>query len=275
MNHDGTTVTTKGSDRQAPDVVLVVSSWYLTFYSCEHSPGDLQVQRLAITWFGHSTFLIRTPGGKRLLFDPWFADNPACPATMKKPPKADLILVSHGHSDHVGDLVGAARDSGAPVVAVFELCDWLGRKGIASLAPMNKGGSQDIAGVRVTMTDARHSSGLFDNSQMVYLGEPAGYVVRLEDGRSIYFAGDTSLFGDMRLIGEMYAPEIAFLPIGDRFTMDPAAAARACEFLGVRQVVPMHWGTFPMLTGRPAELRRLVEPRGVQVLELKPGETAE
>jgi len=230
------------------------------------------MQRLAITWFGHSTFLIRTPGGKRVLFDPWFVDNPACPAAMKKPPKADLVLVSHGHSDHMGDLLAVARDGGAPVVAVF---DWLGRKGISNLAPMNKGGSQEIAGLRITMTDARHSSGFIDNGQMVYMGEPAGYVVRLEDGRAIYFAGDTCLFGDMRLIGEMYAPEIAFLPIGDRFTMDPAAAARACEFLGVRQVVPMHWGTFPVLTGRPAELRKLVEPRGVQVLELKPGETAE
>jgi L-ascorbate metabolism protein UlaG (beta-lactamase superfamily) len=235
----------------------------------------MSFQRLAITWYGHSTFLIRTSGGKRLLFDPWFADNPACPVAMKKPPKADLVLVSHGHSDHMGDLLAVARDGGAPVVAMFELCDWLGRKGISSLAPMNKGGSQEIAGLRITMTDARHSSGFVDNGQMVYMGEPAGYVVRLEDGRAIYFAGDTCLFGDMRLIGEMYSPDIAFLPIGDRFTMDPAAAARACEFLGVRQVVPMHWGTFPMLTGRPADLRKLVEPRGVQVLELKPGETAE
>ena len=233
------------------------------------------MHRLAITWFGHSTFLITTPGGKRVLFDPWLVENPACPPAMKKPPKADLILVSHGHSDHMSDLLAVARDTGAPVVGIFELCDWLGRKGISNLAPMNKGGSQEIAGLRITMTDARHSSGFVDNGQMVYMGEPAGYVVRLEDGRTIYFAGDTSLFGDMRLIGEMYAPEIAFLPIGDRFTMDPAAAARACELLGVRQVVPMHWGTFPVLTGRPADLRKLVEPRGVQVLELKPGETAE
>ena len=235
----------------------------------------MSFQRLAITWFGHSTFLLRTPGGTRVLFDPWFAENPACPAAMKKPPKADLVLVSHGHLDHIGDLVGLARESGATVVGMFELCDWLGGKGIQNVSPMNKGGSQDVAGLRVTMTDAHHSSGFVDNGQMVYMGEPAGYVVRLEDGRSIYFAGDTCLFGDMRLIGEMYAPEIAFLPIGDRFTMDPAAAARACELLGIRQVVPMHWGTFPMLTGRPADLKRLVEPRGVQVLELKPGETAE
>ena len=125
------------------------------------------------------------------------------------------------------------------------------------------------------MTDARHSSGFFDDGQMVYMGEPAGYVLTLEDGRAIYFAGDTCLFGDMRLIGEMYKPEIAFLPIGDRFTMDPAAAAKACEFLGVRQVVPMHWGTFPLLTGTPADLRRALGSAGVEVLELRPGETAE
>jgi L-ascorbate metabolism protein UlaG (beta-lactamase superfamily) len=233
------------------------------------------MSRLRITWFGHATFFVRTPGGVRVLFDPWFAGNPACPEASRRPPKADLILVSHGHRDHMDDLVPAARASGAPVVAAFELCDWLERKGIETTAPMNKGGSQQIAGLRITMTDARHSSGYVDNGRMIYMGEPAGYVVRLEDGMSIYFAGDTALFGDMRLIGEMYGPEIAFLPIGDRFTMGPEAAARACELLGVRQVVPMHWGTFPMLTGTPTELRALVEPRGVQVLELKPGETAE
>ena len=161
------------------------------------------------------------------------------------------------------------------MVGIFELCDWLTRKGIANTSPMNKGGSQEIRGLRVTMTDARHSSGYYDNGQMVYMGEPAGYVIRLEDGMSIYYSGDTCLFGDMRVIGEMYAPSIAFLPIGDRFTMDPVQAAKACEWLGVRQVVPMHWGTFPLLTGTPAALKKLVEPRGLQVLELKPGETAE
>jgi L-ascorbate metabolism protein UlaG (beta-lactamase superfamily) len=233
------------------------------------------MQKLRITWYGHSTFLIQTPGGKRVVFDPWLADNPACPQAMKKPPRADVVLVSHGHTDHMGDVVPVARESGAAVVAVFELCEWLRRKGLSNLHPMNKGGSLQVAGLRVTMTDARHSSGYVDNGQMTYMGEPAGYVVRLEDGVTLYFAGDTALFGDMRLIGEMHRPDIAFLPIGDRFTMDPAAAARACELLGVRQVVPMHWGTFPMLTGTPAELRPLVEPRGVQVIELKPGETTE
>ena len=229
------------------------------------------MQRLGITWLGHSTFVLTTPGGKRVLFDPWLS-NPNCPASMKKP-HADLILVSHGHFDHIGDLVSVARDTNATVVAIFELCDWLGRTGIQNLAPMNKGGSQKILGLGVTMTDARHSSGFLDGGQMVYMGEPAGFVVRLEDGMTIYYAGDTCLFGDMKLIGELYKPDIAFLPIGDRFTMGPDQAARACEFLGVRQVVPMHWGTFPLLTGTPDALRKLVS--SVEVLELRPGETSE
>jgi L-ascorbate metabolism protein UlaG (beta-lactamase superfamily) len=230
------------------------------------------MQKLAITWLGHSTFLLRTPGGKRLLFDPWLG-NPTCPPALNKP-TADAILVSHGHFDHVQDVVSVARDTNAPVVAIVELCDWLGRKGIQNLVPMNKGGSVDLLGVRITMTDARHSSGFVDEGRMVYMGEAAGFVVRLENGLTIYYAGDTCLFGDMKLIGELYKPDIAFLPIGDRFTMDPVQAALACEWLGVRQVVPMHWGTFPLLTGTPADLRGRL--RGaVEVLELKQGETAE
>jgi L-ascorbate metabolism protein UlaG (beta-lactamase superfamily) len=209
-----------------------------------------------------------------VLVDPWLTDNPSCPDTLRKPPAVDLILVSHGHFDHIGDLIACARESGAPVVGIFELCDWLGRKGVQNVSPMNKGGSQEVAGLRITMTDARHSSGFVDGDRIVYMGEPAGYVLRLEDGRTLYFAGDTCLFGDMSLIGELYRPDIAFLPIGDRFTMDPGAAGRACAMLGVKQVVPMHWGTFPLLTGTPDALRAAV-PAGVQVLELRPGETAE
>jgi L-ascorbate metabolism protein UlaG (beta-lactamase superfamily) len=233
------------------------------------------MQRLAITWLGHATFLLRTPGGARVLFDPWLSGNPSCPDACRRPPAVDLILVSHGHGDHIGDLLACARDGRATVAAVPEICDWLARKGVTRLAPMNIGGSQAVAGIGLTMTDARHSSALMDEGQAVYMGEAAGYVLRLEDGRVLYYAGDTGLFGDMRLIGELYQPEIAFLPIGDRFTMGPREAARAAQMLGVRQVVPMHWGTFPMLTGTPADLRRLVEPLGIDVLELAPGQTAE
>jgi L-ascorbate metabolism protein UlaG (beta-lactamase superfamily) len=138
---------------------------------------------------------------------------------------------------------------------------------------MNIGGTQKIGDIGVTMTMSLHSSGVIENGTPIYLGEPAGYVITLEDGLKVYFAGDTSLFGDMRLIKDLYAPEIAFLPIGDHFTMGPEAAARACELLGVKQVVPMHWGTFPLLTGTPARLRELVKPLGIEVLELKPGQT--
>jgi L-ascorbate metabolism protein UlaG (beta-lactamase superfamily) len=237
----------------------------------DHQP----VGRLAITWLGHSTFILRTPGRKRLLLDPWLTTNPACPERLKKPPQVDLILASHGHADHIEDLVSCARASDAPVIGIYELCDWLARKGIRHTFPMNKGGSQEIAGLVVSMSDARHSGGFVESGQMIYMGEACGYVIRLEHGRTIYYAGDTDLFGDMRLIGEMYRPEIAFLPIGDRFTMGPEGAARACSLLGVKQVVPMHWGTFPLLTGTPAALEALVGPRGVRVLQLQPGETAE
>ncbi len=231
--------------------------------------------RLSITWLGHSTFILTSPGGKRIVTDPWLDGNPACPASMKKIDKADLILVSHGHFDHVGDVVNVARSTGATVVGIFELCAWLEGKGVKNTSGMNIGGTQKIGDIAVSMTMALHSSGTVENGRPIYLGEPAGFVIAFEDGLRAYFAGDTAVFGDMRLIRDLYAPQIAFLPIGDHFTMGPEAAAKACELLGVRQVVPMHWGTFPLLTGTPARLRELVQSSGVQVLDLKPGQTTE
>jgi L-ascorbate metabolism protein UlaG (beta-lactamase superfamily) len=230
---------------------------------------------LAMTWLGHATFLLRSPGGKRLVFDPWITQNPASPDAAKKLGALDLILLSHGHDDHTGDAIPLARSSGAQTIAPFELSEWLQRKGLQKVTGMNPGGTVRMLGVSITMVPAFHSSSIEDDGRIVYLGPATGYVVTFEDGLTVYYAGDTSIFGDMRLIGEMYRPQIAFLPIGDLYTMGPEQAAKACELLGIRQVVPMHYGTFPALTGTPAKLRELVEPRGVQVLELKPGETAE
>ncbi len=233
----------------------------------------MRLSGLSVTWLGHTTFLMKSPNGRRILFDPFLEGNPACPPDLKKIDKLDLILVTHGHSDHVGDAAAVAKRTGATVVGIFDLCQWLARQGVAKTSGMNKGGSQELVGIRITMVDARHSSSWVDEGGITYLGDAAGFVVRFENGLTIYFAGDTSVFGDMQLIREIYHPTVAFLPIGGFFTMDPVEAAKAVELLGVKTVIPMHYETFPILTGRPAELRELVKSLGVDVLEMKPGET--
>jgi len=229
---------------------------------------------MQFTWLGHSTFLFVSPRGKRFLIDPWIGGNPSSPpdaATLVQ--KVDVILVTHGHSDHASDVVAIGRATGAHVVAPYELSLWFEQKGLQRVTGMNPGGSLTLAGTMVTMVQAFHSSSVEEEGRARYAGVASGYVIRFEDGTTVYFAGDTALFGDMRLIGELYQPTIAFLPIGDVYTMGPEQAAKACELLGIRQVVPMHYGTFPALTGTPARLRELV-PAAVQVLEMKPGETA-
>ena len=229
---------------------------------------------LSYTWFGHATFLMQSPGGKRILFDPWVTGNPSAPESAKAIGAVDLILVTHGHSDHTGDVVPIGRATGAQVVAPYELSVIFQKKGLKNVTGMNPGGTLHMLGLAVTMVHAHHSSSFDDDTGTVYAGLATGFVVENENGLTIYYAGDTGVFGDMRLIGEMYRPQIAFLPIGDLFTMGPAQAAKAVDLLGVKHVVPMHWGTFPALTGTPAKLRALVEAKGVEVVELKPGETA-
>jgi L-ascorbate metabolism protein UlaG (beta-lactamase superfamily) len=225
-------------------------------------------------WLGHATFLFTTPGGRRVLLDPWITGNPVTPDSAKKIGELDLILLSHGHADHTGDAISLGRSSGAPVVAPYELSLWLQAKGLKNVTGMNPGGTLRMLGLEITMVPAQHSSSIEEDGRIIYLGVASGYVVKLEDGLTVYFAGDTAVFGDMKLIGEMYGPQIAFLPIGDLYTMGPEQAAMACALLGIKQVVPMHYGTFPALTGTPARLRELLAGKAVEVLELQPGQSS-
>jgi L-ascorbate metabolism protein UlaG (beta-lactamase superfamily) len=204
--------------------------------------------------------------------DPWTDGNPAYPKghTISR---VDTICITHGHFDHIHDAVPLARKFSPQVVAIYETATWLESKGVANTRPMNKGGSQQIDGVTITMTHAVHSCGIVDDGKIVYGGEAAGYVLRFPDHRCLYFSGDTNVFSDMALIEQLYHPELAFLPIGDLFTMSPVEAALACRLLRARKVVPMHFGTFPPLTGRPDDLRERIKGLETDVWALEPGKT--
>jgi len=235
----------------------------------------MNLKGIKLTWLGHATFRIQTPAGKTVLLDPWVMGNPVCPESEKKLARVDVMLCTHGHFDHIADAVTIAREHNPVVVGIYELCAWLEKKGVRQISPMNKGGSQQVGDIRVTMVHADHSCGILDGDHIVYGGEACGYVIEFDNGVRIYHAGDTNVFGDMQLIRHLYAPQLALLPIGDLFTMAPREAALACRFLKPKAVIPMHFGTFPPLTGTPAELKKLARKQapGVQVLEMKPGQT--
>jgi len=233
----------------------------------------MTLQGAKLTWLGHATFKLETPGGKIVLIDPWVASNPSCPEDQKSFPQVDVMLVTHAHFDHIADALPLAQQHNPKVVGIYELVSWLEKKGVKQIAPMNKGGSQTVGDIRVTMVHADHSCGLQDGDQILYAGEACGYVIALENGLKIYHAGDTNVFGDMRIIHELYKPDLALLPIGDLFTMSPREAGYACELLRPKAVVPMHFGTFPLLTGTPAEFRRGAADLDVEVIELRPGQT--
>jgi L-ascorbate metabolism protein UlaG (beta-lactamase superfamily) len=211
-----------------------------------------------ITWLGHGCFQFRLDSGEVLVMDPWVEGNPMYPKDHKFD-RIDALLISHGHFDHIHDAVPLAKKFKPKVVAIFETCVWLTSKGVENCSGMNKGGTQDVGPTKVTMTHAVHSCGIQDGDQIIYGGEAAGYVLHLADGRKIYFAGDTNVFSDMQLIEKLYQPDLAFLPIGDLYTMGPREAALACRLLQAKKVVPMHFGTFPALTGRPEELAKLLK----------------
>lgn len=232
--------------------------------------------RPKFTYLGHATVRCDLPGGEVVLIDPWVMGNPACPDAQKSFDRLDAILITHAHFDHCGDAVELAqRYKPKKVVANYEICTWLTSKGVENCSGMNLGGSQDILGLKVTMVRADHSSGISDGDRAIYGGLAGGFIVKLPGGYTFYHAGDTALFSDMQLIGELYRPELAFLPIGDLFTMDPRQAAWACRYLGVRQVIPIHWGTFPVLTGTPDQLEKVLGSSGVncKVVALEPGQS--
>jgi L-ascorbate metabolism protein UlaG (beta-lactamase superfamily) len=223
-----------------------------------------------VTWLGHASFRLDTPGGKRIYVDPFLSGNPKCPDSEQEPERVDVIALTHGHGDHVGDTVELSKKFEPEIVAMIELKTWLGQQGaqVGEMPGINKGGTVEAGGARFTLVNAFHSSASDDGD---YLGEAAGLVVTLENGTSIYFAGDTCVFTDMQLIGRIYSPDVAVLPIGGWFTMDPREAGVALELLGAKRCIPCHYGTFPILTGTPDELRE--HAQGVEVIAIEPGET--
>ncbi len=229
------------------------------------------------TWYGHGCIELVTLSGTVVLIDPWLG-NPRSPKAPDDIEPVDLMLVTHGHGDHLGDAVELAARLGPTWPAIHELALWAEPQvGGATVIGMNKGGTVEVAGIRVTMVHAEHSAGgPFEDGATVHLGEPVGVVIELEDGLRVYHSGDTDVFGDMALIRELHRPDIAFLSIGGHYTMDPRGAAKAIELLGVSRVVPIHWGTFDFLAGTPDQLRAALKARGladVQVISPEPGET--
>jgi L-ascorbate metabolism protein UlaG (beta-lactamase superfamily) len=229
-----------------------------------------------ITYLGHATFTIVTSGGEQIIVDPFLTDNPMTPEELKQVGQLDTILITHGHFDHFSDAIPLAQETGAMTVSNFEIYTYLQGKGIENAMPIMKGAStQQVGGLGVTATHAFHSSSITEeDGTIVYAGDPMGYILEFESGFRLYHAGDTAVFGDMQLIGELYRPDLALLPIGNGTVMSPFEAAHAVRLLGVRHIVPIHYGTFPFLPGTPEEFQEhlsTLAPTAV-VHVMKPGD---
>jgi L-ascorbate metabolism protein UlaG (beta-lactamase superfamily) len=210
-----------------------------------------------------------------VLIDPWL-DNPKAPPDALAQVHADVILVTHGHGDHFGNTVELAKRTGAHVFVIYEIALYLQSRDVANVHGLNKSGTGSFKGLQFTMTHAEHSSGLEPGGPIIPGGDPAGFIIRLENGQTVYHAGDTGVFGDMALIGELYKPYIAMIPIGGAYTMGPYEAAHACKLLKPRHIIGMHYGTSPVLAGTPEELKEhLLKPMRKKVTILTPGKPME